>query len=99
MTHPADVFTTFSSPVELPDIQDIEKMDRDKSEAIEALEIVDGDKVRCQRCRSLHNIVPNVTIRPNSSRRIEVLKERLELAEPGALRLVQIVVGSMTNKS
>ena len=76
MVHPADVFTTFTSPVELPDIQDIEKMDRDKSEAIEALQISDHS-VKCQRCGNSYRIAEKAI----ASWRIGRLQRRISHAQ------------------
>jgi hypothetical protein len=39
----------FTNPIEVPDISIIEKMDRQREQAIESLEIADGF-VKCQKC-------------------------------------------------
>ena len=75
MVHPAEVFTTFSTPVELPDIQDIEKMDRQKSQAIESLEISkDRQYAKCQRCGNSYRIAEKA-IASSVSGRIGRLKK------------------------
>jgi hypothetical protein len=63
---------------ELPCLEEIEKMSKQRSQAIEDLEI-SGDKVKCQKCGSLHPIATWLT--PSESGRIAYLKKRIRWAE------------------
>jgi hypothetical protein len=64
-----------NEPFELPSLQEIEEMDRQKSQAIESLEIFDHS-VSCQRCGMAVPIVGKLS-KPNSNR-IAVLEKRIK---------------------
>jgi hypothetical protein len=53
MTHAE---SNFNNPVELPSLQEIEAMDKQRQEAIESIEI-SGNSARCQRCSAYIPIV------------------------------------------
>jgi hypothetical protein len=63
---------------ELPSLQEIEEMDRQKSQAIESLEIFDHS-VKCQRCGMAVPIIGKLS-KPNSNR-IAVLEKRIKWLE------------------
>ena len=63
---------------ELPSLEEIQEMDRQRLQAIESLEISDG-RVKCQKCNAA---VPLVRTSTNpSSVRIHALQKRLRSAE------------------
>jgi hypothetical protein len=67
-----------NDPFELPSLQEIEEMDRQRSQAIESLQISDHS-VKCQRCG---NAVPIVGKLPKPhSNRIDILQKRIKWME------------------
>jgi hypothetical protein len=67
-----------NDPFELPSLEEIEEMDRQKSQAIESLEIFDHS-VKCQKCGIVVPIVGKLT-KPKSNR-IEILEKRIKWLE------------------
>jgi hypothetical protein len=67
-----------SNPIELPSLQEIDEMDRQRLQAIEALEISDG-KVKCQKCGNAFPLL-STSSKPNSVR-IRFLKQHLRSLE------------------
>ncbi|MFL6470441.1 MAG: hypothetical protein ACJ71H_06290 [Nitrososphaeraceae archaeon] len=67
-----------NDPFELPSLQEIEEMDRQKSQAIESLEIFDHS-VKCQRCGTAVPIVGKLP-RPYSNG-IAILQKRIKWVE------------------
>jgi hypothetical protein len=67
-----------NDPFELPSLEEIEEMDRQRSRAIESLEIFDPP-IKCQRCGMAVPIVGKLT-KPNSNR-IAVLEKRIKWIE------------------
>jgi adenine-specific DNA methylase len=67
-----------NDPFELPSLEEIEEMDRQKSQAKESLEIFDHS-VKCQRCGIAVPIVGKL-IKPKSNR-IAVLEKRIKWLE------------------
>jgi hypothetical protein len=62
----------------LPSLEEIKEMDRQRSYAIESLEIFD-DSIRCQRCGMAVPIIGKLS-KPNSNR-IAVLEKRIKWLE------------------
>jgi adenine-specific DNA methylase len=67
-----------NDPFELPSIEEIEAMERQRSQAIEALEIFDHS-VKCQRCGNAVPIVGKLTKVNND--RIGILQKRIKWIE------------------
>jgi hypothetical protein len=67
-----------NDPVEIPSLEEVEKMERQRSQAIEALEISDN-MVKCQRCRNAIPIVGK-TSRPANDR-VAILQARIKWIE------------------
>ncbi|MFL6419158.1 MAG: hypothetical protein ACJ71P_07065 [Nitrososphaeraceae archaeon] len=67
-----------NEPFELPSLQEIEEMDRQKSQAIESLEIF-NHSVKCQKCGMVVPIIGKLS-KPNSNR-IAVLEKRIKWLE------------------
>jgi hypothetical protein len=67
-----------NDPFELPSLEEIEQMDRQRSQAIESLEITDHS-VKCQRCGNAVPIIGKMT-RTNNDR-IAVLQKRIKWIE------------------
>ncbi|MFL6315631.1 MAG: hypothetical protein ACJ73C_02685 [Nitrososphaeraceae archaeon] len=67
-----------NDPFELPSLQAIEEMDRQRSQAIESLEIFDHS-VKCQRCGIAVPIVGKLTRTGND--RIAMLQKRIKWLE------------------
>ncbi|MFL6470183.1 MAG: hypothetical protein ACJ71H_04955 [Nitrososphaeraceae archaeon] len=67
-----------NEPFELPSLQEIEEMDRQKSQAIESLEIF-NHSVKCQKCGMAVPIIGKLS-KPNSNR-IAVLEKRIKWLE------------------
>ena len=68
-----------NDPFELPSLEEIEEMDRQRSEAIESLEISgsdSGDSVKCQKCGMAVSIVGKLP-RPYCNR-IAILEKRIK---------------------
>jgi hypothetical protein len=63
-----------NDPFELPSLEEIEEMDRQRSQAIESLQIIDNS-VKCQKCGMAVPIVGKLT-KPKSNR-IAVLEKRI----------------------
>ena len=53
-----------NDPIEIPSLEQIEEMERQRSQAIQSLEISNGS-VKCQRCRNDIPIVGKLSSRPN----------------------------------
>jgi hypothetical protein len=68
-----------NDPFELPSLEKIEQMDRQRSQAIEALQISDRS-VKCQRCGIAVPIVGKLP-RPYSNNRIAILQKRIKCIE------------------
>jgi hypothetical protein len=68
-----------NSPFELPSLDEIEQMDRQRSQAIEALEI-SNSHVKCQRCHTFVPIVGKLT-KAFSNDRIGILERRIKWLE------------------
>jgi DNA repair exonuclease SbcCD ATPase subunit len=68
-----------NDPFELPSLEEIEEMDRQKSQAKESLEIFDHS-VKCQRCGIAVPIVGKLT-KSTKSNRIAVLEKRIKWLE------------------
>jgi protein-arginine kinase activator protein McsA len=66
-----------NEPFELPSLEEIEQMERQRSQAIESLEICNGS-VKCQRCGMALPIVGKLTHR---SDRIAVLQKQIKWIE------------------
>jgi hypothetical protein len=64
---------------ELPSLEEIEEMDRQRSQAIESLEISGNHSVKCQKCGVAVSIVGKLT-KPKSNR-ISVLQRRIKWIE------------------
>jgi hypothetical protein len=65
-------------PIELPSLEEIEQMNRQRDQALEALEIFDHS-VKCQRC---HNTVPIVAkLRRPMNDRVAILQKRIKWLE------------------
>jgi hypothetical protein len=64
-----------NDPFELPSLEEIEEMDRQKSQAIESLQIFDHS-VKCQRCGMAVPIVGRLP-KPHSNR-IAILQKRIK---------------------
>jgi hypothetical protein len=71
-----------SNPLPLPSLEEIEKMERQRSQAIESLEI-SGNSVKCQKCGVAVPIVGKLTMNTSSSgnARIVTLQLRLKWLE------------------
>ncbi|MFL6325489.1 MAG: hypothetical protein ACJ72C_12130 [Nitrososphaeraceae archaeon] len=67
-----------NDPFELPSLEEIEEMDRQKSQAIESLEIF-NHSVKCQKCGMAVPIIGKLS-KPNSNR-IAVLEKRIKWLE------------------
>jgi hypothetical protein len=67
-----------NDPFELPSLEEIEEMDRQRSQAIESLQITDNS-VRCQRCGMAVTIVGKLTRTKND--RIAILQKRIKWVE------------------
>ncbi|MFL6330360.1 MAG: hypothetical protein ACJ705_05035 [Nitrososphaeraceae archaeon] len=67
-----------NEPFELPSLQEIEEMDRQKSQAIESLEIF-NHSIKCQKCGMVVPIIGKLS-KPNSNR-IAVLEKRIKWLE------------------
>jgi hypothetical protein len=67
---------TLNDPFELPSLEEIEEMDRQRSLAIDSLEIY-GDSVKCQKCGMAVPIVGKLT-KPKSNR-IAILEKRIKM--------------------
>jgi hypothetical protein len=73
-----------NDPFELPSLEEIAEMDRQRSQAIESLEIFDSDsghshQVKCQRCGMAVPIVGKLTRTGND--RIAMLQKRIKWLE------------------
>jgi hypothetical protein len=67
-----------SNPIELPSLEQIEEMDKERLQAIEALEI-SNDSIKCQKCG---NSVPLLrTLTKPRSNRIDALQKRVKWIE------------------
>jgi hypothetical protein len=66
-----------NDPFELPSLEDIEEMERQRSQAIESLQIIDNS-VKCQKCGMAVPIVGKLTARND---RIAVLQKRIKWLE------------------
>jgi hypothetical protein len=73
-----------NDPFELPSLEEIQEMERQRSQAIESLQIFDSDhSVKCQRCGDAVPIIVGKMTKPPKSNRIDVLeKRRVEWACP-----------------
>jgi hypothetical protein len=69
---------TLNGPFELPSLEEIEQMDRQGSQAIEALQI-SNDSVKCQRCGNAIPIVGKLTKASNDG--IGILQKRIKWIE------------------
>jgi hypothetical protein len=67
-----------NDPFELPSLQEIEEMDRQKSQAIESLEITDN-AVKCQSCGIAVPMVGKLA-RPHNDR-VAMLQKRIKWIE------------------
>jgi Sec7-like guanine-nucleotide exchange factor len=67
-----------NEPFELPSLEEIEEMDKQRSQAIESLEIFDHS-VKCQMCDMAVNIVGKLTTAKND--RIAILQKRIKSVE------------------
>jgi hypothetical protein len=68
----------WSRAVELPSMQEIQEMDRQRQQAIESLEIsADGCYVKCQRCKTDIRKPPTTTSPPKSAR-IDSLRYQIQ---------------------
>jgi selenocysteine-specific translation elongation factor len=70
--------TTLNDPFELPSLEEIEEIDRQRSQAIESLQITDNS-VKCQRCGIAVPIVGKLTRTKND--RIAILQKRIKWVE------------------
>jgi hypothetical protein len=68
-----------SNPIELPSLEEIEQTERQRSQAIEALEISDGN-VKCQRCQTSVPIGRKLTSHVHNDR-IDSLQRRIKWIE------------------
>jgi hypothetical protein len=68
-----------NEPIELPSLQEIEEMERQRSQAIESLEIIDST-VKCQRCGVAVPIVGKLT-KLRKGNRIDTLQKRIRWLE------------------
>jgi hypothetical protein len=66
----------FSNPILIPDIQEINRMDQLREQAIQSLEISDGF-VKCQRCKKAVRIVGGLTRSCGNDTRIDFLRKRI----------------------
>jgi adenine-specific DNA methylase len=64
-----------NDPFELPSLEEIKEMDRQRSQAIESLQIIDNS-VKCQRCGIAIPIVGKLTRTKND--RIAILQRRIK---------------------
>ena len=82
MTLPAAVANnnknrTFSNPIELPSLEEIEAMEKQRQNAIDSLEIIDNNsKTKCQRRSQAIPMVGRLS-RPKAGTRIDILQKRL----------------------
>jgi hypothetical protein len=82
MTLPAAVANnnknrTFSNPIELPSLEEIEAMEKQRQNAIDSLEIIDNNsKTKCQRRSQAIPIFGRLP-RPKAVTRIDILQKRL----------------------
>jgi adenine-specific DNA methylase len=67
-----------NDPFELPPLEEIEEMDRQRSQAIEALQI-SNHSVKCQRCGIAVPVVGKLTRTKND--RIAILQKRIKWVE------------------
>jgi peptide subunit release factor RF-3 len=68
-----------NDPFELPSLKEIQEMDRQRSQAIEALEIFDHS-IKCQRCGIAVPLLRTLTTKPRSNH-IGVLQKRIKWIE------------------
>jgi hypothetical protein len=73
-----------NDPFEIPSLEEIEQMDRQRSQAIESLEIYNG-YVKCQRCGIAVPIIAKLT-RPGNDR-IAILQKK-----NSGLRIALVVI-------
>jgi adenine-specific DNA methylase len=69
-----------NEPFELPSLQEIEEMERQRSQAIALLEVF-GHSVKCQRCGNAVPIVGKLTMTTAKNDRITVLEKRIKWLE------------------
>jgi hypothetical protein len=68
-----------NDPFELPSLEEIEQMERQRSQVIQSLEIFDHSSVKCQKCGVAVPIVGKLTNVSND--RIAVLQKRIKWIE------------------
>jgi predicted metal-dependent hydrolase len=68
-----------NDPFELPSLEQIEEMEKQRSQAIEALQIIDHS-VKCQKCGIAVPIVGKL-INPTKGNRIAILQKRIKWIE------------------
>lgn len=74
--------SNFNNPVQLSSLEEIAEMDRQREQAIEAIEISDdGSKVRCQHCRAYIAIVGKLIKPKTRNDRIGILEKRISYLE------------------
>jgi hypothetical protein len=70
-----------SNPIILPSMEEIEQMEKQRSQAIEALQINENDNtVKCQTCSIAVPLLRRLTTKPNSIR-IGILQTRIKWME------------------
>jgi hypothetical protein len=75
--------STFSNPIELPSLEEVEAMDKLREEAIEALEYSSSEDgqyqyVKCQKCAQAIRIVGKLQRPKSPNDRIATLQKRIK---------------------
>jgi hypothetical protein len=77
MTHVIADNNNLNNPVELPSIEAIERMDREREKAIESEIFGDSTSVKCQKCGVAVPMVVGLTATNSKSNRISTLEKSL----------------------
>ena len=85
-----------NDPFELPSLEEIEQMDRQRSQAIESLQITDNS-VKCQKCGTAVPIVGKLT-KPTKGNRIDILEKRIKWIENYVVVILIDLLISMKSK-